>query len=84
MLSDILRYMRKNSAVTVDRIALSLKIDRSLVRIALDDLVSRGRVECYAADDCGCGGCGNKCCSSACGSRQVEVFRIIVKKGGRG
>ena len=86
MLSDILRYMGKNSAVTVDRIALSLKTDRSLVRMALDELVAKGRVECHTtgADDCGCGSCVNKCCSSVCGSRQIEVFRIIVKKGGRG
>lgn len=75
MLSEILKYLKKHGEATLDQIAMSLKADRSFVKMALDELIARGRVRQQVVKHTTCGGCGGACCVAGC--VEMEVFCYV-------
>jgi len=78
MLSDILNYLKKNKEASASEIAVILKFDRRMTEEALNELISKGRIERNIIRHASCGSCTGRCSLSSCVDN--EVFHYIEAK----
>lgn len=73
MLFEILGYMREKGQATAGEISSSLGFEESIVKMGLDDLCRKGRIERVVVKHVSCG-----CCGGGCTCTESEVFRYCL------